>query len=90
MQKPDIKLIGYTQRALDFIAENKKATIDEVALHLNLGLNHTRDVLFRARERGLVRKIPVTFVLTPTGRKSVTQNGAAELGSSEEDLTRTN
>lgn len=87
MLKPEISLTGYTKKALEYITENKKATIDEVAIHLGLSLNHTRDVLFRARERGLVRKVPVTFIVTPAGKKSVLQNNAAEPGSPEEELT---
>ena len=37
-----------------------------------------RAVLFRARERGLVRKIPVTFKLTRSGLKAVTQHLLAD------------
>lgn len=86
MSRAPTPLIGNTLKALAFLAENKKATLDEVAIHLGLELDHARDVLFRARERGFVRKVPVTFVLTPTGRKATKDCLEADPGSSEEEL----
>lgn len=89
MPKSEVSLVGHTKKALEFIAENRQVTIDEVALHLGLPVNHTRDVLFRARERGFIRKVPVTFIITPSGRKLAKAHSAERIepGSPEADLT---
>lgn len=65
-----VELVGYTRKALQFIF-HKSCTVDEVALHLGISLGHARDVLFRARRRGLLRKVPVEFRLTDAGKCSV-------------------
>ena len=82
------QLIGNTAKAIRFLEENKRATVDEVAIHLDIPVDHARDVLFRARERGFVRKIPITYVLTPTGRKAYLANTEPDPGSPEAELTQ--
>lgn len=71
MPHDEITLIGYTRRAVAYLKEHPKSSADEIAVHLGLDLPHTRDVMFRARQRGLVRKHPVSFSLTKVARRKI-------------------